>query len=271
MLRIFFNSLKNFFNPFFFPICNIAHAVHEDLGRVLDRQGFAQMVVYEGHLIVVEHADGISHLWSIDPDTGAAVSLLALPMNGALRSISALTVIGERLHFLAMDADHGEELWVSDGTVLGTRLHTDMTPGATGTRFSRLYGAGHLLLFAAATDTGEGLWAVDSAASPPRALLDMPLNEVSGNVLGTYQDSLYFRRQQDTGGQLCAVAAGKPVLRCLDKPVAPIATYTLLPLNDDLLFVGRGEGLGLELWRTRPALSGAELVMDICPGDCSAF
>jgi len=192
-------------------------------------------------------------------------------MNGALRSISALTVIGERLHFLAMDADHGEELWVSDGTVLGTRLHTDMTPGATGTRFSRLYGAGHLLLFAAATDTGEGLWAVDSAASPPRALLDMPLNEVSGNVLGTYQDSLYFRRQQDTGGQLCAVAAGKPVLRCLDKPVAPIATYTLLPLNDDLLFVGRGEGLGLELWRTRPALSGAELVMDICPGDCSAF
>lgn len=239
--------------------------------RDVDRQGFAQMVAFRERLIVVESVGGVSHLWSIAPDTGDAVSLLQLPMNGTLRAISSLRVMGDQFYFLGTDADHGEELWVSDGTVSGTRLHTDMTPGIGSTQFDQLYSADNTLLIVAAADTGEGVWAVENVDTPARVIFDLPLAELRSNILGTYQDSLYFHRQRDTGGQLCAVTVNAPVLRCLEEPVTPIPTYSILPLNGDLLFVGRSEGTGVELWRTRSALSGAELVLDVCPGDCSAF
>lgn len=239
--------------------------------REVDRQGFTQMVAFRERLLVIESVGGVSRLWSIAPDTGDAVSLLELPMNGALRAISSLRVMGDQFYFLGTDADHGEELWVSDGTVSGTRLHTDMTPGIGGTQFYQLYSADTTLLIVAAADDGEGVWAVENVDTPARVIFDLPLAELTSHILGTYQDSLYFQRQQDAGGQLCAVTANAPVLRCLEAPVTPVPDYSVLPLNGDLLFVGHGEGTGTELWRTRPALSGAELVLDICPGGCAAF
>lgn len=239
--------------------------------REVDRQGFTQMVAFRERLLVAESVGGVSHLWSIAPDTGDTVSLLELPMNGTFRAISSLRVMGDQFYFLGTDADHGEELWVSDGTVSGTRLHTDMTPGPAGTQFYQLYSADNTLLIVAAAGAAEGVWAATSVNTSAQAIIDLPLAELGSSILGAYEDSLYFHRQREAGGQLCAVAASEPTLRCLDEPVTPVATYGLLPLNDTLLFVGRGEGLGLELWRTRPALSTAELIMDICPGDCSAF
>ncbi|WP_159556843.1 hypothetical protein [Alcanivorax sp. S71-1-4] len=239
--------------------------------REVDRQGFTQMVAFRERLLVAESVGGVSHLWSIAPDTGDAVSLLELPMNGTFRAISSLRVMGDHVYFLGTDADYGEELWVSDGTVSGTRLHTDMTPGIAGTQFYQLYSADNVLLIVAAADAGAGVWAVENVGAPARVILDLPLAELISNILGTYQDSLYFHRPRDAGGQLCAVTVSAPGLRCLEAPVTPVPTYSVLPLNNDLLFVGRSEGTGVELWRTRPALSGAELIMDICPGDCAAF
>jgi len=37
--------------------------------------------------------------------------------------------VGSLLYFSARDANHGRELWVSDGTARGTRLVMDINPG----------------------------------------------------------------------------------------------------------------------------------------------
>ncbi|HEX5753916.1 MAG TPA: ELWxxDGT repeat protein [Archangium sp.] len=41
-----------------------------------------------------------------------------------------MTVLGDRLYFVADDGVHGRELWVTDGTAAGTRLFIDLQPGA---------------------------------------------------------------------------------------------------------------------------------------------
>src|SRR5450432_1162106 len=42
---------------------------------------------------------------------------------------SSVGVSGAKLFFPAIDADHGEEPWVSDGTAIGTGMLKDINPG----------------------------------------------------------------------------------------------------------------------------------------------
>ena len=51
-------------------------------------------------------------------------------MAATTQVVSARTAAGGRLFFSNRDTAHGEELWVSDGTVAGTRMLTDLNPGA---------------------------------------------------------------------------------------------------------------------------------------------
>src|SRR5262245_18081748 len=41
----------------------------------------------------------------------------------------SLLVLGGAAYFVANDGDHGEELWVTDGTAAGTLLVKDINPG----------------------------------------------------------------------------------------------------------------------------------------------
>jgi ELWxxDGT repeat protein len=71
-----------------------------------------------------------------------------------------------KLYFSAMDAEHGWELWVSDGTAAGTRLLADILPGPESSDPGHFIHFGHQVLFFAndgQTNGGHGyeLWQVD--------------------------------------------------------------------------------------------------------------
>jgi ELWxxDGT repeat protein len=77
--------------------------------------------------------------------------------------IDALTAVGGRVFFSARDADHGGELWVSDGTTQGTRLVKDLLPGEEGSWPHFLVDLNGTLLFAARASqaASDSLWRSD--------------------------------------------------------------------------------------------------------------
>ncbi len=71
--------------------------------------------------------------------------------------------VGYKVYFTAQDAEHGEELWVSDGTVAGTRMVKDIFPGSTSSGVSWMQRFNDKVVFQAQSDTeiGTELWISD--------------------------------------------------------------------------------------------------------------
>ncbi|OJV36158.1 MAG: hypothetical protein BGO29_01000 [Bacteroidales bacterium 36-12] len=70
---------------------------------------------------------------------------------------------GYKAYFTAQDAEHGEELWVSDGTLAGTKLVKDIFPGSTSSGVAWMQRFNEKVVFQAQsdTDTGTELWISD--------------------------------------------------------------------------------------------------------------
>lgn len=73
----------------------------------------------------------------------------------------SLYQVGDKMFFFAEDATHGSELWVSDGTVEGTRMVKDLISGNGMSGLRMLGQAQGLLLF---TLNERGLWRSDGTA-----------------------------------------------------------------------------------------------------------
>lgn len=67
-----------------------------------------------------------------------------------------------KAYFAATDEEHGEELWVTDGTPEGTKMVADIVPGSGSSGPSWLCRLGNKVLFSAYTeDYGRELWVSD--------------------------------------------------------------------------------------------------------------
>ena len=75
------------------------------------------------------------------------------------------TVMGAYAYFFALDADHGYELWRSDGTAAGTTLVKDIFAGPGTSEPDRLTVVGNTLYFTAWDGTQGGLWKSDGTAA----------------------------------------------------------------------------------------------------------
>ncbi len=141
--------------------------------------------------------------------------------------------MGGALYFFHDDGVHGEELWRSDGTALGTYLVRDLCPGACGSHALGAFGAlaalGSTVLFAGHDGVhGLELWATDGTAGGTRLVADLR----PGLASSTPRNFL--------------AAAGQ------------------------LFFVADDGVHGQELWRSDGTAEGTYLVRDLAPGPESA-
>jgi ELWxxDGT repeat protein len=85
------------------------------------------------------------------------------------------------VYLVAHDAEHGEEVWTSDGTVAGTRLLRDINPGPGGSNPTALSG-GERLRFRACTADGCRLWESDGTEAGTRPLAELGEHKISAVV-----------------------------------------------------------------------------------------
>ena len=115
-----------------------------------------------------------NQLWTTD---GTAVGTVLLRTIGAASTfgdtIYSLTLVGDRLFFLAFDTATAWEPWVSDGTAAGTRQLTGLIPNATGVSIRTLFSLNGALHFWLASSTGAALWKTNGTAAGTTLIYDV--------------------------------------------------------------------------------------------------
>lgn len=112
--------------------------------------------------------------------------------------------LGNRLFFRAADAAHGLELWRTDGTVPGTLLVRDLSPGPASGDPQGLVGANGRLWFSALDPVhGRELWMSDGTRKGTRLVEDLAPGPLSSapEELTPVNGRLYFSADDGTVGR----------------------------------------------------------------------
>jgi ELWxxDGT repeat protein len=181
--------------------------------------------------------------------------------------------------FFQDDGVHGEELWRSDGTALGTRLVRDICPGACGednyfpaTNALAAIATGAVF---AANDGVHGLepWWTDGTDAGTRMIADLAPGGQSSDLANFVSSGalVFFQRSGRSGEPLAIWRTDGTAQGTY--PVAPAADFSALASNGTELFFGNQGGL----WKsdgtiagTVPVVSGVQLVQSAWPNG-SAF
>ena len=114
--------------------------------------------------------------------------LLAVSLLGDSNTITAPSeasgpvTLGDTGYMFANDAEHGTELWQTDGTAAGTTLLKDINPGPASSGGDALERAGGLLYFSAQDATGRyDLWKSDGTAA---GTVKLTTNATSSSQIG---------------------------------------------------------------------------------------
>lgn len=224
-------------------------------------------------LWVTDGSTSGTHLVSdIDPGAGDSVSVGA----------GYLAALGSQLLFVAQEDNFGRELWRSDGTLLGTQLIRETTPGnlfrdhgARAVLDGRLYymGKGRFDI------EQEGLWVSDGTAAGTQLVKDT--HSFNGNLgssekMARVGNKLVFTADgENTRTQPWVsdgTTAGTRMLKQLDagssSPGVIADGYTAI--GQLVFFFADDQTHGTELWVTDGTTAGTRLVKDINPGSASS-
>ncbi|MFL6291921.1 MAG: ELWxxDGT repeat protein [Thermoanaerobaculia bacterium] len=119
------------------------------------------------------YADGRHLPWRTD-GTDAGTFRLTDASVPACCALEPIRAVGSTVFLSLEDAEHGRELWASDGTPEGTRLVRDVLPGAGSSEPRELTAfQGRLFFSATDPDAGPGLWASDGTEAGTARVADV--------------------------------------------------------------------------------------------------
>lgn len=182
------------------------------------------------------------------------------------------TVVGNKLFFV-MDAgpkgtDH--ELWVTDGTVAGTRLVKDIVPGAEGSAIEKLTRVGNSVYFLASPGSGRELWISDGSATGTRRVTPQGEFFLFGEELVALGSALVFSAavSGDPAGRVLWITDGNGGTRKLAdiNPSGSSDPRSLTVVGNQLFFTADDGQRGTELWISDGTPTGTRLVKEITPG-----
>ncbi len=240
-------------------------------------------------------ADDAAHgkeIWVYDPATGSTSMLVDLNATGYSSinqtSITSnplnLTVVGgNKLFFTATDngivlqaGQHGQELWMYDGTTV--QLVKDINPtgtpaGTASSSPSNLVDVNGTLYFTA-TDgvNGVELWKSDGTSGGTVMVKDIYAGATSSNPvnLTNLNGTLFFAATDAANGlelwKSDGTSAGTVLVANIMAGATGSSITSLTNVNNTLFFAANNGTTGLELWKSDGTGAGTVLVKDILAG-----
>ena len=176
------------------------------------------------------------------------------------RKIDTIVVLGNQAFFAINDAAKGKELWVTDGTVTGTKMLKDINPGAPASNPSSMFVFNNKLYFAATTaSNGNEWWQSDGTEAGTFMLKDIYNGAESSTPTQffVWNNKIYFQAKDAQHGEEVWVSDGTTAGTNLLKDVYSntVDGYSGISFfyNNQFLFVANG-GTGGDLW----TLNGAD-------------
>ncbi|MBX9737021.1 MAG: hypothetical protein K2X32_08850, partial [Phycisphaerales bacterium] len=214
--------------------------------------------------------------FDINGDPIGAGRLLDINFTGN-DNVGNLAVFNGLLYFSATDGITGRELYVSDGTSLGTSRVADINPGAVDSAPLALLVANNKLYFSAVSGLfGRELYVSDGTALGTSRLADIRLGQASGiattlNSIALGSNLLFAASGTTTGIELFSTdgtAAGTGLLRDIrtQSVNAGSAPTSFVAAGGRLYFSATDEANGRELWTSDGTQGGTVLVLDSNPG-----
>lgn len=189
--------------------------------------------------------------------------------NGPNTFISQMTVVDGKLFFTTSDGDSGRELWISDGTPLGTHLLKDVNPGLASSYPVGLTVAGQRLFFIAGNQDGyQDLWVTAGTNETTVQLTHYTENRYYQGITGisAFNETLFY-----VFGDSIWTSDGTPqgtvsVVAPIDMNLGGIVVF-----GTSMLVVGTDGEHGTELRTVDIGSSTVNLLKDIQPGIASSL
>ncbi len=222
-------------------------------------------------------ADHGTELWRSDGTGGGTWMVADINPGSQSSDPDNLTEVGGTLYFSASDgttaADHGTELWKSDGTGPGTSMVADINPGNADSDPENLTDVNGTLYFSADDGThGKELWKSDGSAADTVMVMDIyPGTEGSDPLFfNNYDGTLIFVADDGVHGYEPWMSDGTAGGTSLMVDINP--TGSSFPINfarvNPLFFMADG-GNGYELWKSDGTPEGTVRVSDLSPESTS--
>ncbi len=229
------------------------------------------------NLKTIAVSDIDSSIWVTE---GTLASTIQLSTAIKFEDIGA--TLSGKLIFRGSTAATGSELYITDGTAVGTILVNDIYTGATGSAPADFEVLNGFIYFSAETSAeGRELWRTNGTSAGTTLVKDIVAGAGSSNQADNYNifsngtsyllfaastaaDGIELWRSDGTG-------AGTVLLKNINPGAVSSDPNNFFALNSNtVLFTAKDATNGEEIWKTDGSAAGTVLVKDINPGPASS-
>ena len=218
-------------------------------------------------------------LWKSD-GTEAGTVLVKDIRPGGNNSLSSgnddLVTNGTEVFFAANDGTHGGELWVSDGTEIGTFLTKDINPGSAWGLPNRelIFHDGFVYFQGDHPETGRELWRSNGSPTATAMAKDIQIGagDSRPDNFRRFGDQFVFSAETSFLGREVYISDGTNTRVLFDvNPGAGSSNPANLTVSNGTILWAADDGShGVEPWMSDGSETGTRMIADVQPGSASS-